>query len=178
MSIIGDYSPKQAMPLEHVLVRLGLLKGSAIIEGLDCVGKSTAATLLTSKTNRLLLTPQRKQEVPAILKPQYDSFTLGQYRTFIDLTEHMDVVLDRCHLSSYVFGGKSWAEVVYAEENAVDIKGLYLYAQPEVVRARMLAKGEPEELFKAYEAHRQRYEEVLKYTKINFIKVDTSLLTV
>lgn len=178
MSILGDYSPTRPMKLFDLLTNLTLMKGSVVLEGLDCVGKTTTAKMLTEGTNRPLLTPQRLPEIPLALRPHYDYFALGQYKAFFDFSRVTDVVIDRCHLSAHVFGRKSWTDVRFCEAGRVGhIKGVYLYADEEIVKRRMREKGEPIHLFEKYAEHRTLYEEALRNSEIDFIKLNTSLLT-
>jgi thymidylate kinase len=175
-------NPSVPVPLMHLLVQLDLLDNPVVLEGLDCVGKTTTAELLNRDLDRLYLTPSRKKDIPTAYRAYYDLLTLGQYKAFFDLL-HQDstFIMDRCHLSSYVFGGKTWDEVAFCEESVMlvnpRLKGLYLYADDEIVRERMRVKGESQHLFENYLVHKARYESVLQLTTIPFIALNTSLTT-
>jgi thymidylate kinase len=180
--IVLNVIPQSKMAISDLLTQLNLFEGSIVLEGLDCTGKSTVAELLTSNGKRLYLTPNRKHELPQVHHSGYDLITIGQYKAFFDLLVQGDAVMDRCHLSSYVFGNTSWADLSFCEENVLlktpNLRGVYLYATDEVVKERMLIKGEPSHLFDQYKANKERYEEALKLTNIPFIKLDTSLTTI
>jgi thymidylate kinase len=188
--IVKDISPTKKTPMWKVLEKAGVLENSCnvILEGLNCVGKSTVAKLLCGAKDRPtnILTLTRKHEVPDHIVRQFDHFSLGQYRLMLELVRQSvagvydcDFVIDRCHPSAYVFGDFEWQEVAFCEENLPSgLVGLYLYADDDIVKQRMKDKGESDDLYDMYNFHKRRYEDMLEYSKIPFIKINTSLTTV
>ncbi|WP_338335466.1 hypothetical protein [Bacillus altitudinis] len=146
-----------------------------ILEGCDCCYKSTVAKQLSKKLDYKILRGSSFE----LAKGSQDSL----YDYCLGLTEHDNLIIDRYIYSNLVYAtsfpghAKLSDEQVSIVENKLLSKAklIYLHARPEVIKERILSRGDDQVNTKDVEPIVKLYNEVIPKSKLHTYSFDTEI---
>ncbi|GLO66224.1 nucleoside/nucleotide kinase family protein [Oceanobacillus kimchii] len=151
-----------------------MIQINIIIEGIDGSGKTTAINLL-----------QEFLEKPIVKGSDFSHAAQGNtylYNKFFKLTELDNTIFDRSHISNLVYASiyKNYAilndEQVSKIETRLKNKSIafYLSADLDIIEKRIISRGDAYVKADKLEEIRNKYEDVLNDSNLDFIKINTS----
>ncbi|MCY7500185.1 deoxynucleoside kinase [Bacillus pumilus] len=146
-----------------------------ILEGCDCCYKSTVAKQLSKKLDYKILRGSSFE----IAKRSQDSL----YEYCLGLTKHDNLIIDRYIYSNLVYATKfpgntklTHGQVSNIENKLLNkTKLIYLYARPEVIKERILSRGDDQVNTKDIEPIVKLYNEVIPKSKLHTYSIDTEI---
>ncbi|MEK4790404.1 hypothetical protein [Bacillus sp. FSL K6-2971] len=146
-----------------------------ILEGCDCCYKSTVAKQLSKKLDYKV---QRGSSFELANRSQDSLFDYC-----FGLTEHDNLIIDRYIYSNLVYATKfpgntklTHGQVSNIENKLLSkAKLIYLYARPEVIKERILSRGDDQVNTKDIEPIVELYNEVIPKSKLHTYSFDTEI---
>ncbi|KQU12081.1 hypothetical protein ASG46_05960 [Bacillus sp. Leaf49] len=144
-----------------------------ILEGCDCCYKSTVAKQLSKTLDCKTLRGSSFE----LAKGSQDSL----YDYCFELTEHDNLIIDRYIYSNLVYATMFPGHAKLSDEQVSNIedkllskaKLIYLYARPEVIKERILSRGDDQVNTKDVEPIVELYNEVIPKSKLHTYSFDT-----
>ncbi|MEH7552868.1 deoxynucleoside kinase [Bacillus altitudinis] len=144
-----------------------------ILEGCDCCYKSTVAKQLSKKLDYKILRGSSFE----LAKRSQDSL----YDYCFGLTEHDNLIIDRYIYSNLVYATMFPGHAKLSDEQVSIIekkllsnaKLIYLHARPEVIKERILSRGDDQVNTKDIEPIVELYNEVIPKSKLHTYSFDT-----
>ncbi|MBU8607861.1 deoxynucleoside kinase [Bacillus pumilus] len=146
-----------------------------ILEGCDCCYKSTVAKQLSKKLDYKVQRGSSFELAKKSLDNLYD-YCFG-------LTEHDNLIIDRYIYSNLVYATKfpGNTKLTHGQVSNIENKLLskaklvYLYARPEVIKERILSRGDDQVNTKDIEPIVKLYNEVIPKSKLHTYLFDTEI---
>ncbi|MGN7329817.1 hypothetical protein [Bacillus altitudinis] len=144
-----------------------------ILEGCDCCYKSTVAKQLSKKLDYKILRGSSFE----LAKGSQDSL----YDYCFELTKHENLIIDRYIYSNLVYATNFPGNTMLTHGQVSNIENkilskaklIYLHARPEVIKERILSRGDDQVNTKDIEPIVELYNEVIPKSKLHTYSFDT-----
>ncbi|MFP7265761.1 hypothetical protein [Bacillus altitudinis] len=144
-----------------------------ILEGCDCCYKTTVAKQLSKKLDYKILRGSSFELAKGSQESLYDYC--------FRLTEHDNLIIDRYIYSNLVYATMFPGHAKLSDEQVSNIedkllsnaKLIYLYARPEVIKERILSRGDDQVNTKDVEPIVKLYNDVIPKSKLHTYSFDT-----
>ncbi|PCK18311.1 hypothetical protein CEY02_19110 [Bacillus pumilus] len=144
-----------------------------VLEGCDCCYKSTVAKKLSKELDYKILRGSSFE----LATGSQDSL----YEYCLNLTDHENLIIDRYIYSNLVYATKFPSYTKLGDEQVNNIENkilskaklIYLYARPNVIKERLLSRGDQQVNTKDVEPIVKLYNDVIPKSKLHTYSFDT-----